>query len=124
MIVFKGEGGSAKTIYRGAGMDFPEFRWPVSGRAPVPSVPLCCAEEPAAQRARSRGWRTLSARFNPDLFHTMNPSQSTRRQHRKKSPLTAEKLIRQMQKHPTLTAMMLGLVLAMAAAYVAVGMAN
>ena len=53
----------------------------------------------------------------------MNSSRSTSRRHRKKSPLTAEKLIRKMQKHPTVTAIILGLLFAMAAAYIAVDMA-
>lgn len=54
----------------------------------------------------------------------MNTTKLTTRRHRKKSPLTAEKLIRKMQKPPTLTAIVLGLVFAALAAYVAVGMAT
>lgn len=56
------------------------------------------------------------------MVNIMNTSKPSSRRHRKKSPLTSESLIRKMQKPPTLTAMMLGLVFAMAAAYVAVGM--
>lgn len=54
----------------------------------------------------------------------MNTSRSTTRRHRKKSPLTAEKLIRKMQKHPTVTAIVLGLLFAAMAAYVAIDMAT
>ena len=53
----------------------------------------------------------------------MNSSRSTSRRHRKKSPLTAEKLIRILQMHPTTTAIIMGIVFAMAAAYIAVDMA-
>jgi hypothetical protein len=59
-----------------------------------------------------------------NIVNIMNTSKPTSRRHRKRSPLTAEKLIRKMQKHPTLTAIVLGLVFAALAAYVAVGMAT
>ena len=56
--------------------------------------------------------------------NTTNTSKSTCRRHRKKGPITTEKLIRKMHKHPTITAIVLGTVFAAIAAYVAVGMAN
>ena len=61
--------------------------------------------------------------MEPNTNNT-NSSKSTSRRRRKKGPLTAEKLIRKMYKHPTLTAIVLGTVFAAMAAYVAVGMAN
>jgi hypothetical protein len=54
----------------------------------------------------------------------MNTSKSTHRRHRSKRPLTAKRLIQKMQQHPTLTAIVLGLVFAVAAAYLAIDMAT